>query len=533
MVLLLKLADGTTYHVPITDTGISSTSSLSQAVALPNGGYAYTSRFNITISVDVPITDFADPIVSQTQTAFDVGALHCAYIRTASSNPQMLQYGTCRIDGVACDIGSTTDYNDVCAVKFDINGVSFISFGHKPLGSAGTGAFRYIFVVSEDALGKSAFMPAGGEETPPGQGADADAGYGTYDYVSRWVKGSAVPLDPPLPVSDTGYGYHAYRLSSSAFSDFGRRLWGVGDAADGMAITSSIWQKWQNYRFSPIAGIISCIRLPAELTPTPPSASDTAIRIAGTVIPLFGQTIAGCKTINPAPTTAVVLDVPIPETYCSWLDFEGVDITLVLPFVGRVPIDPSACVGGIGRIRVVYQCDTMTGNLAAMVYVWDRWSASVNDDYQLYTVATGNCAVQVPLVGHADGQVQMLGTLAADALAVGASAAIGNPIGVAGGVINAASSMLLRREQTQTVGTYAGSVAYVSSTTAYLIITKPQPTSSPHYDHVHGRPSDFGATIGEYTGFNQFYDVDVELLTDCTPEDRQEINRLLQGGVIL
>lgn len=437
-------------------------------------------------------------------------------------------YATTHSRNLTGSSGTISGMRTMCAIGFSVEGVPFIAVGWNY-----NGAFALTLAISENLLGAKATNKAGGQDTKPGSGADSDGGYGTYDYVSNWVKGSAVPLDPPLPVSDTGYGYHAYLLSASAFSDFGRRLWGVGDAADGMAITSSIWQKWQNYRFSPVAGIISCIRLPAVLTPAPTSEADSAIRIAGTVIPLFGQTIAGCKVINPAPTSHVVLDVPIAETYGSWLDFEGVDITLVLPFIGRVPIDPSACVGGIGRVRVVYQCDAMTGNIAAMIYVWDRWSTDPSSDYQLYTVATGNAAVQVPLVGHADGQVQMLGTLAADALTIGAGAALGNPIAVAGGAISAASSLLLRREQTQTVGTYAGSVSYISSTTAYIIITKPQPTSSPHYDHTHGRPSDFGATIGDYTGYNEFYDVDVELLADCTPEDRQEINRLLQGGVIL
>ena len=534
--LIMKLADGSdSIKIPVIQRDdITSASSLSGAVALPHGGYTFVTQQNVRITCGSPITDFAAPIYNRTQTRYTIGAMGGAYIRTSPNDPNTLQFGQASIDGAVCgNFVSATGATELCAVQVDIGGVQFIAMGTKPLGSSGTGNFRFLWVISVDALGREAFIPAGGEETPPGKGADAAGGYGTYDYDSLWVKGSAVTLDPPLPVSDTGYGYHAYLLSSSAFSEFGRRLWGVGDAADGMAITSNLWQKWQNYRFTPTAGIISCIRLPADLTPTPASTADSAIRIAGTIIPMFGQSIAGCQVINPAPITKVVLDVALAETYASWLDFDGVDITLVLPFIGRVPIDPSACVGGIGRVRVVYQCDTMTGNIAAMVYVWDRWGSDVNSDYQLYTVATGNAAVQVPLVGHADGQVQMLGTLAADALAAGASAAVGNPIGVAGGLLSAASSMMLRREQTQTVGTYAGSVSYISSTTAYMIITKPQPTSSPHYDHVHGRPSDYGAKIGDYTGFNQFYDVDVELLADCTPEDRQEINRLLQGGVIL
>jgi hypothetical protein len=522
MQIKLQLGNGDVIELAPNDVDAGSLT-LAQATEIA-GGYIFNQYVTLP-GYPAGGLSGAHSVQGLAETSVIWGNATCSYLRDGNDRAQ-IGYWYC--GGVNGSHAASGDNYNIYGVRIVVESVTFYGVGFDTY----PGTQFLACLISEGAIGRSGFIGQGGDETPPNAGADAGAGWGTYDYSSQYVKGSAVPLDPPLPVSDTGYGYHAYLLSSSAFSEFGRRLWGVGDANDGLAITSDLWQKWQNYRFSPMAGIISCIRLPAELTPTPPSTADAAIRIAGTVIPMFGQSIAGCQIINPAPTTHVVLDVQLPETYASWLDFEGVDITLVLPFVGRVPIDPSACVGGIGRVRVVYQCDAMTGNLAAMVYVWDRWSQNASD-YQLYTVATGNSAVQVPLVGHADGQVQMLGTLAADALAAGASAAVGNPIGVAGAALSATSALMMRREQTQTIGTYAGSVSYISSTTAYMIITKPQPTSSPHYDHTHGRPCDYGAKIGEYSGFNQFYDVDVNLLSECTPEDRQEINRLLQGGVIL
>ncbi len=471
------------------------------------------------------MTDFAATIANRTSTPFAVGALTCNYIRTAASDPTTLQFGNAVIDGSTCGHKtSTANYQKLCAVQFDVEGVTMIAMGAPPIGSTGLGSFNYLWVVSADALGKSAFAPKGGEETPPNDGADAGAGYGSYDYSSDDATGSAMPITGAIPVSASGHGHHLYRMTAAALQQLGDHLWGRGSVSDKVAAISDLWQRWQNFRFTPIAGIISCMRLPDALTPVS-SSSDVGVRLAGTHVPMDG-TITGCKWIDSAPISAEkVIDADIKAEYGSWLDFEGVSITLQLPFIGRVDVSPSACMDG--HIRVDYQCDPLNGNLAAMIWTTDRWGHSC-----LYQEATGNCAVQVPLTGQSDGMIPMIGTQLSGAVSGVIAAATGNAAGVVGSAINIAGAAAMERSRLQTAGNYTGSTAYIGSTQAAVIITYAHPTSSPHYGHVHGRPSDFGATVGSYSGYTVLHDVDVDI-TGATPQECREIKRLLETGVIL
>lgn len=406
----------------------------------------------------------------------------------------------------------------LAAVEFTVEGIPFIALGFPNVTQ-----FTACLIVSANVLGAKATNHKGGENTPPGAGADADAGWGSYDYASDEATGSALPSSGAIPVSASGHGHHLYRMTAAALQQLGDHLWGRGSVTDKVAAISDLWQRWQNYRFTPIAGIISCMRLPDALTPISTSA-DVGVRLAGTHVPIDG-TISGCTWIDSAPTKAEqVLDADINPEFGSWLDFEGVSITLMLPFVGRVDVSPSACMGG--HIRVDYYCDPLNGNCAAMIWTTDRWGKSC-----LYQQATGNCAVQVPLTGQSDGMIPMIGSQLSGVVSGAIAAATGNAAGMVGSMVNVAGAAAMERHRLQTAGNYAGSTAYIGSTQAAILITYAHPTKSPHYDHVHGRPSDYGADLGDYSGYTVLHDVDVDI-PGATAQECEEIKRLLESGVI-
>jgi hypothetical protein len=525
--LNLKLNDGTAIHVPITaGPNVSTSAPLSSFHNLPNGGYNVVTHQNVTITIsDTPLIDFASTIANQSSTPFTVGALSCNYIRTSVNDPTTLQFGNTSIDGSTCGHKtSTVNYQKLCAVQFDVEGVTMIALGAPPIGSTGLGSFNYLWVVSSDALGKAAFAPKGGEETPPNDGVDSGAGYGLYNYISDQASGSAMPTRGAIPVSASGHGHHLYRMTAAALQQLGEHLWGRGSVSDKVAAISDLWQRWQNYKFTPIAGIISCMQLPDALTPVSTS-SDVGVRLAGTHVPIDG-TITGCTWIDSKPIAAQkVIDADIPAQYGSWLDFEGVSITLILPFIGRVDISPSACIDG--HIQVDYQCDPLNGNVAALIWTTDRWGYRC-----LYQQATGNCAVQVPLTGQSDGMIPMIGSQLSGIVSGAISAATGNAAGVISSAVAIARGAMQDRDRLQTAGNYAGSAAFVGSTQAAVIITYSHPTSSPNYDHVKGRPSEYGAAVGDYSGFTVFHDIDVNI-PRATEAECREIKQLLESGVIL
>lgn len=449
--------------------------------------------------------------------------LMVTYIR---DNGTLLQFGTwyatTHTQNLRGSSGTIAGMRTMAAISFSVEGIPFIAIGWIY-----NNAFALTLAFSENILGKKSTNQQGGPDTPPGAGADADAGYGDYDFDSPQGLGSTMPTGPSLPVSDSGRGLHAYTMDAAAYQVLGDALWGIGDSGNSVAF-ADMWQKWQNYKFNPTAGIISCIRLPDMFTPSRASLTDTNIKLSGTWAVKGGQfaSITGCKVADVSPIAQTVLSVDIPETYGSWLDYDGgLEITLDLPFCGRMQIDPSACVNG--GIDVEYRCDPCNGNVAAFVFCRDRWGNN-----QLYNVAYGNCAFQVPLTGHDDGQVQMLGSFVGSAAALAGAAA--SPVMAAGAAVGAVSSMLMRREITQTVGAPSGSVAYVGNVAPTLIISKAHPIKSPGtvYDDTEGRPCEYGGSIGDYTGYAIFHNVDVEI-SGASAEECAEIERLLESGVIL
>lgn len=445
--------------------------------------------------------------------------LMTTYIRDTGT---LLQFGTwyatTHYRNLYGSSGTISGMRTMCAISFSVEGVPFIAVGWNYNGS-----FALTLAFSENLLGTKATSKKGGQDTPPGDGADAGAGYGSYDYSSDDATGSAMPVAGAIPVSASGHGHHLYRMTAAALQQLGDHLWGRGSVSDKMAAISDLWQRWQNYRFTPIAGIISCMRLPDALTPVSTS-SDVGVRLAGTHVPIDG-TITGCTWIDSAPIAAErVIDTDITSEYGSWLDFEGITITLLLPFIGRVDVSPSACMDG--HIRVDYQCDPLNGNVAALIWTTDRWGHSC-----LYQQATGNCAVQVPLTGQSDGMIPMIGTQLSGVVSGAISAATGNLPGVIGSALNIVGAAAMERDRLQTAGNYAGSAAYVGSTQAAVLITYAHPTSSPHYDHVHGRPSDYGASLGSYSGYTVLHDIDVDI-QGATAQECREIKQLLESGVI-
>lgn len=493
--------------------------SLSQATPI-TGGYIFNQ--NVVLPV-VPVGGLSGQhsIQNLHDTTATWGNAFCQAIRGYGVNTAQMERWVCGgVNGTHSTGGAGGNY-DIVGARCVVDGVTFYGVGFDL--PAGWGFLACL--ISDGAIGNDGFIGQGGPETPPGTGADAGAGYGAYDFASQQAQGSAMPGGPSLPVSQSGHGLHAYTLDAAAYQVLGDALWGIGDSGSSVAF-ADMWQKWQNYKFNPTAGIISCIRLPAAFTPSRASLTDVNIKLSGTWAVKGGQfaSITGCKEADVSPISVTALSVDIPEQYGSWLDYDGgIEITLDLPFCGRMQIDPSACVNG--GIDVEYRCDPCNGNVAAFVFCRDRWGAS-----QLYNVAYGNCAFQVPLTGHDDGQVQMLGSFVGSAAAL-AGAAV-SPVMAAGAAVGTVSSMMLRREVTQVVGSAAGSGSYVGNVTPVIIISYAHPVKSPGtvYDDTEGRPCGYGLTVGDYSGYNRFGNVHADI-AGATGYECLEIERLLAEGV--
>lgn len=343
-----------------------------------------------------------------------------------------------------------------------------------------------------------------------GPKSEAGGGSGTYTDTSD-------PITVSEPVSliggqlEAAHGMHVYRINSTDYRLLMSSLWGLGTS-----LGDTLWTRYQNYKMTPISGVLAHHYIPYLLAAAPQPIVTTTIRIAGSTI---ADTEAQDLSADYIGTHT--LDVlSVPEYFGSDLDYAPhTEMRLYLPFCGWIDIDPSAVVGG--SIKVRYMCDNITGNVTAYVLCTDRNGV----ESSLYT-ATGNCAVSMPVVGNDQG----FGTMLTAAGSAALSAATGNIPGVAGSAMQALGA----RHQTQQTGAYGGSYAYTADKQCRLQIIRPVPSTPDHGQQLRGRPSDIGCMIGDLigTGWTSFSAVHGDI-PGATAEEQQAIIDMLHDGVIL
>ena len=456
--------------------------------------------------------------------------LSTSYIKY-NSGYNNAQWGTWYHDIQEVRGSGGTVQNDpyVAAIELTIEGVQFIGFGGKDL----IGNFGAALLVSKNMLGDKAFSPKYGDDTgAPGSGLTANGGWGAYDYSSDNVGMSDIPQYPVMPVNQTGGHLHLYMIDQTAYNSISRYLWGLGNSDD---ITEGLlWSKFKNYKFNPIAAVIACHRLPHACYPIP-GQSTGRIDIAGTALGSTAAPLAGLiYPIDANVQEITVGTISVPEQYGTFLDYEGgVKIDIVLPFCGRFTLDPSAILGATTIVK--YRFDRLTGNCCAFVLIHRREAVEGETD-DLILTATGNAAQPIPFTGHDDGSVQMLGTLTSAALGTVGGAVMGNPLAAATSALSGVKNIMMQQEHNQITGDCSGGVSYVSGLNCYMIISYARPIKTEHYDDLYGRPTFYGAHVGDYTGLTFFDNVDYNNLAKITgaeQEELDEIRRLLQGGVIL
>lgn len=315
---------------------------------------------------------------------------------------------------------------------------------------------------------------------------------------------------PTHPISSS-MGIHVYRLDGSNLATFVGKMWGAG----GGTIFDDLWSKWKNYKFNPMAGIISCHALPSEFMPTGIAA--VGVAIAGTAISgVKGQSVGG-QIIEQRYTANM-------QEYFRWgnfLDYTHAKFIAHIPFCGECEIPAVNCVGG--SVLFIYRCDIMTGNVACWVCPTDY-----RGNTQQIACLTGNCAYVVPVTGNDNGMGEIIGAVKASASAA---------INYAAPEITAAKlagDVITSRQNTSTVGNLAGSVALIANNHLFIDVKFANPSYPAYMMGVRGTPSDIGGTVGTFSGhYVEFSDVHADDIGGATEEEKREIEQLLKSGVVV
>lgn len=420
--------------------------------------------------------------------------------------------------------GASTGSGDEKIYAYDINidGSPFVLFTNKRLFGgetyvAGKAVSANIF---EDSL-----QPRFGDDTTD----DADSGYGDGEGGDGEGDTDA-PTDNAMPIG--GSGIHAYKITDGTYNSITAKLWGVDDN-----IFTALWYKFQNFRFTPIAGIINCIRIPSQFTP---SGSDTSIQLAGLVLDDHGDAISSQYVSQQFSTANVFSNGRFPAYFGDYNDDSGTRITLHLPFCGSIDLAPSAVCGRM--LVVTYWCDVLTGNVSARVVVGggaaDPSGGSGNGG-GFIAQGSGNCAYSVPMSGNDNGMGDKLATVKSFATGqINGAASIlagGNPsIGdlMSGSTPSLAAGMFLAKHTTSVVGSLGGGVGLISDLAVRITTERVVPAKPANYQTTKGFMSVTGGTVGSYTGFTVFSSVNVSV-AGATDEEKYEIERLLKEGVYI
>ncbi len=382
-----------------------------------------------------------------------------------------------------------------------------LGVGFYPLG------FAFVFTGLEE-LEDQPYAPDSNDATGTAGDPDGDGG-----------KGTGLPTANPSGVPTTktnkfplGNGLHAYVLTAAQISSFLSYLWGSDTTVFG---DTGLWGRFKNYKYNPIAGVVSCHMLPLGLMPA--SAGSSTIQIAGTTL-----ANASGAVITSQWKKSDTFPLYINDVLGMFAQYSAASLAVYLPFCGVVPVDVSAVVGAGGMLEVEYWCDTFTGNVAA--YVIGTTPSNVGQaDYrgvrQVLKIATGNAAYRVPLTGNDNGAGEVINNL---------KTAISSGItGNVGGLVAAGVNIVSGSEQhhTEVIGSINGNAGWAASDEIFAIANWPIPMYSADFNDICGRVSEASATIASFSGYCEF-EMHADI-TNATAEEKAEIESLCASGVIV
>ena len=367
--------------------------------------------------------------------------------------------------------------------------------------------------------GDKGFKPTGAntKKIRPGIGGRPSGGHGKDpEYRSDPITQPGEPDESGASASGSGF-LTAYEMSSGNLAGVGACLFG-----------STLEGKLSGIFVNPLDWLVSLNVFPAK--PTAGGSYPVKLGRFKCVNDISDPDALGVDAYGAKLTKQFkVFDfgtLSVPENWGNFLDYEGTQIDLYLPFIGTVSIDPSELLGG--TINVQYTIDFFTGMCVANVLCTKNMelpsgqalaNICAQHSYQ------GNCATQIPLTRVDYGS--MIGNLINSC-----TQAITNPTGalvnMAEGAVNGAF-----RPSVTSKGNIVANSGYCSVLYPYLRITRPITAEPESFQEVIGYPSYINTTLGECSGICVCDDIDLKGITGATENELNRIKQACREGVYI
>lgn len=256
---------------------------------------------------------------------------------------------------------------------------------------------------------------------------------------------------------------------------------------------------------------------------TPPTGVSFPIRLLRNIITVDGGSVS------------------VPRMYNDFRDCEPCcNVQVTVPYCGSVTLPASEVMGK--TLYLKYNVDLQTGSLIAVIEV-------SSTTYYVVATLAGTCGASIPITANNNIEfLQRIATVGQAIFSGGASGAnsgaeIGNYLGgevgavttgmgaVAGGITGGVGALAgLPPVTIHKQGYSSGFSLYGGVNRAYITIVRQKYEIPSNYGHTVGHATSFTATIRELNGFTKCTGVDTSGIP-CNESEREEIKRLLEGGI--
>lgn len=327
---------------------------------------------------------------------------------------------------------------------------------------------------------------------------------------------------PTVNLATSGIGSFAYALSASQLTQIMEDYLFTDDTTLQNTMKDALWA-WGN---NPIDFLIDCYYIPFSITHFYDTINANlkfgAYQFPGTSYPAIKETNGD---------RLVLFNTTFEGVYGDWRDFTQFNYDLFLPYIGFVPLDIQKYHNKQVRCEMMF--DITTHNLRYYLFVdnkiTDRFDGSVGINIPLMATDIVNKAkhdrdIKYGLVSDALNLSGSIGQVAAGDLA-GVSTGVNS---ILGGIKK--YQELNNRASSNVNGSFSSSMNVYDITYAYLRITERQMMIPSGLNSVYNFPSYYIGTLGSLSGYCEIDDI--QLKSNCTEYEYNEIKNLLKEGVI-
>lgn len=353
--------------------------------------------------------------------------------------------------------------------------------------------------AAEDAIGAAAVDKAA--EIDAATKIDAALVNPTINPV---IPGGKVDITTPSGVGSGGL-WAIYNPTVAQIQNFGKWLW--EDPVEGLTQPGDTLKKlFQN----PMDAIISLHKI--YVTPTTGGSQNIKV----------GYLDSGVSSniVTNRYVTKSLGTVKITPLNANFMDFDGVELTIFLPFIGMRSLDTSICMGA--TLSLTYRVDILTGAIVASLTVQKNNISGVV--YQW----VGNMLESVPLTSSNFSQaVNAIIGLVGSAVTTIATGGATAPM-IAGAGINA-----LGRAGTsiQNCGSIGGNAGALASKTPYIVYSIVQTYNPYNWQKIKGIPDNVTQTVGKQAGYIEADEITGN--TTMTDEEFRECEQVFATGVFI